>query len=81
MKGYKVYGRAGAGAGIIVRTEFFFGKNQGKKLKKNLSPPLSNNFCVVSRNGGGVNFSWLNPKCKSVRPSEIGTDISHVVTM
>ena len=36
-------------------------------------------FCVVSRNGGGVNFSWLNPKCRSVRPSKIGTDISHVV--
>jgi hypothetical protein len=44
-------------------------------------PPPSNNFCVVSRNGGGVNFSWLNPKCSSVRPSEIGTDISHVVMM
>jgi hypothetical protein len=35
---------------------FPFGKNQGKKLKKNLPPP-SNNFCVVSRNGGGVIFS------------------------
>ena len=56
LKGYKVYGRAGAGAGIFVRTDFFFGKDQGKKLKKYLPPP-SNNFCVVSRNGGGVNFS------------------------
>ena len=37
---------------------FFFGKNQGKKLKKKISPPSpSNNFCIVSRNGGGVNFS------------------------
>ena len=52
LKGYKVYGRAG----IFVRTDFFFGKNQGKKLKKK-SPSPSNNFCVVSRNGGGVNFS------------------------
>ena len=51
LKGYKVYGRTGAGAGISVRTDSLFGKNQGKKL------PLSNNFCVVSRNGGGVNFS------------------------
>ena len=57
LKGYKVYGRAGAG--IFVRTDFFFGKNKGKKFKKKISPP-SNNFCVVSRNGGGVNFSWLN---------------------
>ena len=40
LKGYKVYGRAGAGAGIFVRTDFFFGKNQGKKLKKNLPPSL-----------------------------------------
>jgi hypothetical protein len=57
LKGYKVYGRAGAGAGIIVRTEFFFGKNQGKKLKKkSLPPPLSNNFCVVSRNGGQLGY-------------------------
>ena len=58
----------------------FVGKIQDKKFKKK-SPPPSNNFCVVSRNGGGVNFSWLNPKCRSVRPSEIGTDISHVVMM
>jgi hypothetical protein len=57
LKGYKVYGRAGAGAGIFARTYFFFGKNQGKKLKKKSPPPSSNNFCVVSRNGGGVNFS------------------------
>jgi hypothetical protein len=48
----------GGGAGIFVRTEFFFGKNQGKKFKKKSLPsPLSNNCCVVSRNGGGVNFS------------------------
>jgi hypothetical protein len=40
LKDYKVYGRAGAGAGIFVRTDFFFGKNQGKKLKKKISPPL-----------------------------------------
>ena len=33
LKGYKVYGRAGAGAGIFIWTDFFFGKNQGKKLK------------------------------------------------
>ena len=52
LNGYKVYGRAG----IFVRTDFFFGKNQGKKLRKK-SPSPSNNFCVVSRNGGGVNFS------------------------
>jgi hypothetical protein len=39
LKGYKVYGRAGAGAGIFVRTDFVFGKNQGKKLKKKISPP------------------------------------------
>jgi hypothetical protein len=52
LKGYKVYGGAEAGAVIFVRTDFFFGKIQGKKLKKK-----SNNFCVVSRNGGGVNFS------------------------
>ena len=51
LKGYKVYGRMGAGAGISVRTDFFSGKNQGKKL------PPSNNFCVVSGYGGGVNFS------------------------
>jgi hypothetical protein len=71
------------GAGIFVRKDFFFGKNQGKRLKKKISPssPPSNNVCVVSRNGGGVNFSWLNPKCRSIRPSEIGTDISHVVMM
>jgi hypothetical protein len=31
LKGYKVYGRTGAGAGIFVRTDNFFGKNQGKK--------------------------------------------------
>ena len=38
---------------------FFFGKNQGKRLKKKSlpPPPPSNNVCVVSRNGGGVNFS------------------------
>ena len=49
----------GGGAGIFVRTDFFFGKNQGKKIKKKSPPPPppSNNFCVVSRNGGGVNFS------------------------
>jgi hypothetical protein len=35
LKGYKVYGRAGAG--IFVRTDFFFGKDQGKKLKKKIS--------------------------------------------
>ena len=44
LKGYKVYGRAGAGAGagagIFVRTDFFSGKNQGKKLKKKSPPPL-----------------------------------------
>jgi hypothetical protein len=56
LKGYKVYGRTGAGAGIFVRTDFFSGKNQGKKFKKKISPPPSNNCCVVSRNGGGVNF-------------------------
>ena len=39
LKGYKVYGRTGAGAGIFVWTDFFFGKNQGKKLKKKISPP------------------------------------------
>ncbi len=55
LKGYKVYGRARAG--IFVWTDFFFGKNQGKKFLKKISPPPSNNFCVVSRNGGGVNFS------------------------
>ena len=49
LKGYKVYGRTGAGPG----TDSLFGKNQGKKL----TPPPSNNVCVVSRNGGGVNFS------------------------
>jgi hypothetical protein len=54
LKGYKVYGRAGAG--IFVRTDFFFSENQGKKFKKKISPH-SNNFCVVSRNGGSVNFS------------------------
>jgi hypothetical protein len=32
LKGYKVYGRARAGAGIFVRTDFFFGKNQDKKF-------------------------------------------------
>jgi hypothetical protein len=47
----------GLGLGFCVRTDFFFGKNQGKKLKKKISPPPSNNFCVVSHNGGGVNFS------------------------
>jgi hypothetical protein len=29
----------GAGAGIFVRTNFFSGKNQGKKLKKKSPPP------------------------------------------
>ena len=33
LKGYKIYGRAGAGAGIFDRTDFFFSKNQGKKFK------------------------------------------------
>jgi hypothetical protein len=67
----------GRGLGFSSGQIFFFSKNQGKKL----TPPPSNNFCVVSRNGGGVNFSSLNPKCSSVRPSEIGTDIAHVVMM
>jgi hypothetical protein len=47
----------GRGGGWDFRLDrFCFGKNRGKKLKKNLPPP-SNNVCVVSRNGGGVNFS------------------------
>ena len=37
LKGYKVYGRTGAGAGIFVRTDSLFGKNQGKKLNP---PPI-----------------------------------------
>jgi hypothetical protein len=46
----------GRGRGWDFRPDrFFFGKNQGKKFKKKSLPP-SNNFCVVSRNGGGVNF-------------------------
>ena len=49
LKGYKVYGRAGAGAGIFVRTDFFFGKNQGKKLKKKISSPPSPIMFVSSR--------------------------------
>ena len=48
LKGYKVNGRAGAGAGIFVRTDFFFGKNQSKKLKKK-SPPLPPITFVSSR--------------------------------
>ena len=36
---------------------FFFGKNQGKKFLKKICPHPFNIFCVVSRNGGGVNFS------------------------
>jgi hypothetical protein len=52
----------------------------GAKIRaRNYHPPPSNKFCVVSRSGGGVNFSSLNPKCSSVRPSEIGTDIAHVI--
>jgi hypothetical protein len=38
LKGYKVYGRTAAGAGIFVRTDFFSGKIQGKKLIKKISP-------------------------------------------
>jgi hypothetical protein len=37
LKCYKVYERTGAGVEIFVRTDFFFGKNQGKKLT---TPPL-----------------------------------------
>jgi hypothetical protein len=47
----------GRGLGFSCGQIFVFGKNQGKKLKKKYPSPLSNNFCVVSRNGGGVNFS------------------------
>ena len=39
LKGYKVYGRTGAGAGIFVRTDFFSVKNQGMKLTLSLPPP------------------------------------------
>jgi hypothetical protein len=47
----------GRGGGWDFRLyRFCFGKNRCEKLKKNLPPP-SNNVCVVSRNGGGVNFS------------------------
>jgi hypothetical protein len=41
LKGYKVYGRAGAGAGIFV-------KNQGKKLKNKISPPPPSPIIFVS---------------------------------
>ena len=48
----------GGGGWDFRPDRFFFGKNQGKRLKKNFPPPPpSNNVCVVSRNGGGVNFS------------------------
>ena len=41
LEGLQGLWTGGAGAGIFVRTEFFFGKNQGKKLKKkSLPPPL-----------------------------------------
>ena len=76
FEGLQVLWTDGGGVWDFRPDRFFSGKNQGKKL----TPP-SNNLCVFSRNGGGVNFSWLNPKCSSVRPSEIGTDISHVVMM
>ena len=36
---------------------FFSVKIRARNLKKKSPPSTSNNFCVVSHNGGGVNFS------------------------
>ena len=49
------------------------------KLNCKFPAPFNIFFCLASSNGGGVNFSWLNPKCRSPRPSEIGTEIPHYV--
>ena len=60
MDGFEGLQGLWTGGGWDFRPDrFFFGKHQGKKFKIKSPPPLppSNNFCVVSRNGGGVNFS------------------------
>ena len=46
LKGYKVYGRAGAG--IFVRTDFFSVKIRARNLKK-ISPPSPPIIFVSSR--------------------------------
>ena len=80
---------------VNIRSRIFFSKNPSPPPRKSNGlclkyqstipklnckfPAPSNNFCLASRNGGSVNFSWLNPKCRSPRPSEIGTENPHDV--